>query len=227
MQQPTAVSALHYRHLELGAEMVQHEGWTLPARYTNPDDEAASVRQSVGITDFSQVGKIRLQGESIDKALLAAIPDYHATGVGAVAVSKAGYVVARLADDDYLIITEPEQIKATLKSLRQDGRAHPVNVTSVLASIRLVGPNAPAVLAGASELDLSPANFPDLSCVQTMVAEIHGIIIRRDIGNLLSYDLYFSRDYGDHLWESLMDAGERHGLTPFGLEALRDLCGEI
>ena len=226
MQQPTAVSALHYRHLELGAEMVEREGWILPARYTDPDDEAAGVRQSVGITDFSPVGKIRLQGQSIDKALLAAIPDYRATGVGSVFVAKEGHIVARLTNDDYLIITEPEQINATLTSLKQDGCTHPVNVTSVLASIRLVGPNAPAVLAGVSELDLSPACFPDLSCVQTMVAEIHGTIIRRDIGNLLSYDLHFSRDYGDHMWESLMDAGERHGLTPFGLEALRALCGE-
>ncbi len=220
MQQPTARSALHYRHLDLGAEMVEHEGWTLPARYSDPDDEAASVRQSVGITDFSPVGKIRLQGQSIDKALLAAIPDYRATSIGSAAVTNAGHVVARLANDDYLIITEPEQIKATLKSLKQDGCTHPVNVTSALASIRLIGPNSPAVLAGVSELDLSPAFFPDLSCVQTMVAEIHGTIIRRDIGNLLSYDLYFSRDYGDHMWESLIDAGERHSLTPFGIEAM-------
>ena len=211
---------MHYRHIELGAEMVEHEGWTLPARYTDPDDEAAGVRQAVGISDVSPVGKIRLQGESVQQAILEAIPDYQATSIGSAAVSKAGQVVARLADDDYLIITEPEQIKTTLKSLKQDGCVHPVNVTSVLAGVRIVGPSAPAVLAGVTELDLSPASFPDLSCSQTMVAEIHGTVIRRDIGNLLSYDLYFSRDYGDHLWESLVDAGELHGVTPFGLEAM-------
>ena len=206
--------------------MVEHEGWTLPARYTDPADEAASVRQSVGISDFSPVGKIRMQGESIDKALLAAIPDYRATGVGSVFFAKEGHIVARLADDDCLIITEPEQIKATLKSLRQDGCAHPVNVTSALASIRLVGPNSPAVLAGVSELDFAPHTFLEFTCVQTMVGEIHGTVIRKDVGGLLAYDLYFSRDYGDHMWESLMDAGELHGLTPFGLEALALLNGE-
>ena len=211
---------MHYRHLELGAEMVEREGWRLPARYTDPDDEAASVKHAVGISDFSPVGKIRLQGASVQQAILEAMPDYQATSIGSAAVYKAGQVVARLADDDYLIITEPEQIKAALKSLKQDGCVHPVNVTSVLAGVRIVGPSAPAVLAGVSELDLSPASFPDLSCAQTMVAEIHGTVIRRDIGNLLSYDLYFSRDYGDHMWESLIDAGERYGLVPFGLEAM-------
>ena len=220
MQQPTPVSALHYRHIELGAEMVEHEGWTLPARYTDPDDEAASVKKAVGISDFSPVGKIRLQGESVQRAILATIPDYLATGVGSAAVTKAGHVVARLADDDYLIITEPEQIKATLKSLSQDGCAHPVNVTSVFACVHIVGPSAPQLLAGVTDFDLAPPFFLNLSCAQTMVAEIHCTVIRRDIGNLLSYDLYFSRDYGDHMWESLVDAGELHGVTPLGFEAM-------
>ena len=226
MQQPSARSALHYRHIDLGAKMVEHEGWTLPARYSDPDDEAVGVRQGVGITDISHVGKIRLQGESAQQAILEAIPDYRATSIGTAAITEAGHVVARLADDDCLIITESGQINATLKSLRQNGCAHPVNVTSVLAGVRIVGPTAPAVFAGVSELDFAPHTFPEFTCAQSMVAEIHGTIIRRDIGNLLSYDLYFSRDYGDHMWESLIDAGEHHGLTPFGIEAMRALCGE-
>lgn len=212
---------MHYRHLELGAEMVEHKGWALPARYSKPDDEAAGVKQAVGITDISPVGNIRLQGESAEQALVASIPDYRVTSIGSVSVSEAGHDVARLADDDYLIITEPEKINAAIKSLRQDGCAHPVNITSVLAGVRIIGPNTPAVLAGVSVLDLTPAYFPDLSCAQTMVAEIHGTLIRRDIGNLLTYDVFFSRDYGDHMWESLIDAGEQHGLVPFGFEAMR------
>ncbi len=220
VQQPTAISALHYRHLELGAEMVEHEGWTLPARYTDPDDEAARVRQSVGISDFSPVGKIRIQGESIDKALLAVIPNYRATGVGSVFFAKEGHIIARLASDDCLIITDSGQVDNVLDSLKLDGCAHPVNITSVLAAVRIMGPNAPAVLADVTEFDLAPPHFADLSCAQTMVAEIHGTVIRKDVGGLPAYDVFFGRDYGDHMWESLMDAGERHGLTPFGLEAL-------
>ena len=220
VQQPIARSAMHYRHLELGAEMVQHEGWTLPARYTDPDDEAASVRQAVGVTDISAAGKIRLQGESIDQALLAAIPDYRATGIGSISFAKEGHIVARLASDDCLIITDSGQVDNVLESLRLDGCAHPVNITSVLAAVRIMGPNAPAVLADVIELDLAPPYFADLSCAQTMVAEIHGTVIRKDVGGILAYDVFFGRDYGDHMWESLIDAGERHGLTPFGLEAL-------
>ncbi|MYB48083.1 MAG: hypothetical protein F4X72_02205 [Dehalococcoidia bacterium] len=224
-QHPSAISSMHYRHLEIGAEMVEHEGWTLPARYTDAEKEATRVREGVGITDISHIGKIRLQGESVDQALGEAIPDYQATSVGSVFIS-GDTVIARLADNDCLILTGQANANHVLDSLRLDGCAHPVNVTSVLAAVRIIGPNISQVLAGVSDLDLAPLYFPNLSCAQGMVAEIHGTVIRRDIGGLPVYDLLFGRDYGDHMWESLIDAGERHGLTPFGLEAMSLLNGE-
>ena len=221
---------MHYRHLELGAAMVEHEGWTLPARYSDPEDEADRVQQAAGITDISSIGKIRLQGETIDQALREAVPCYQVTSVGSVFVTSddsGGPVVVRLADDDCLIVTEPAHTDLVLESLKLGGCVHPVNVTSVLAAVRIIGPNAPAVLAGVTDLDLAPPYFPNLSCAQAMVAEIHGTIVRKDIGGLLAYDVFFGRDYGDHMWESLIDAGERHGLKSFGLEAMSLLNGEI
>ena len=221
---------MHYRHLELGAEMVEHEGWTLPARYSEAEEEADRVRQAVGITDISPVGKIRLQGETVDQALREAVPGYQVTSVGSVFVNSddsGGPIVVRLADDDCLIVTESAHTDLVLESLKLGSCTHPVNVTSVLAAVRIIGPDAPAVLTGVTDLDLAPSYFQNLSCAQSMVAEIHGTVIRKDIGGLLVYDLLFGRDYGDHMWESLIDAGERHGLTPFGLCALRALCGEI
>ncbi len=228
IQQPAARSAMHYRHLELGAEMVEHNGWTLPARYADPEEEAARVREAVGITDISHIGKIRLQGDSVDQALREAVPDYQATPVGSVFATSddtGGPVVVRLAGDDCLVITGSASVCDVLDSLNLDGCVHPVNITSVLAAVRIIGPKAPTVLAGVTHLDLAPAYFPNLSCAQSMIAEIHGTVIRRDIGGLPVYDLLFGRDYGDHMWESLIDAGERHGLTPFGLEAM-SLLGE-
>ena len=224
---PPAISAMHYRHLELGAVMVEHEGWSLPARYSYPGDEAVRVRQAVGITDISHLGKIRLQGESAEQALRESIPGYQTTSVGSVFVTSddsGGTVVARLAADDCLIVTESAHTDHALESLKLDGCAHPVNVTSVLAAVRIVGPNAPQLLAGVTDLDLAPPYFPNLSCAQSMVAEIHGTVIRKDSGGLLSYDLFFGRDYGDHMWESVMEAGQHHGMTPFGLEAMSLLC---
>ena len=137
---------MHYRHLEIGAEMIEHDGWTLPARYSDPEDEAAQVRQAAGITDISPVGKIRLQGDSVDQALRETVPGYQVTSVGSVFVNSddsGGPVIARLANDDCLIVSEQASVDHVLDSLRIDGCVHPVNVTSVLAAVRIIGPNGP------------------------------------------------------------------------------------
>ncbi len=225
---PPARTAMHYMHLELGAEMVEREGWTLPARYSDPKEEAAGVRQAVGIADISPIGKIRLHGESIDDALRGAVPGCERTPIGSVFVNRTdlrGPTVARFADDDCLVLTESTNVDSAIDAFKLDERTHPVNMTSVLAAVRIVGPNAPAVFAAVAELDLAPHCFQDLACVQTRVADIHGAIIRKDIDGLLSYDLLFGRDYGEHVWKAINEAGERCGITPFGLEAMSLLHG--
>ncbi len=180
---------MHYRHLDLGAEMIEHGGWTLPARYSDPEDEIVRVRQAVaGLLTSALLEKFVLQGETVDQALREAVPGYQVTSVGSIFVNpddSGGPIVVRLADDDCLIVTESAHTDLVLESLKLGSCTHPVNVTSVLAAVRIIGPNAAAVLAGVTDLDLAPPYFPNLSCAQAMVAEIHGTIIRKDIGGLL------------------------------------------
>ena len=67
---------------------------------------------------------------------------------------------------------------------------------------------------------MAPDAFPDASCAQSRFAEIHGTLVRLDAAGLPGYTLLFGREYGDYMWESIMETGERYGLAPFGLEAL-------
>ena len=39
----------------------------------------------------------------------------------------------------------------------------------------------------------------------------------------VGWELHFPSEYGEHVWDSLMDAGEEFGILPFGLEAQRIL----
>lgn len=220
---PVALSAMHYQHLELGAEMVESNGWLRPARYTTAEDELTRIEDGAGLIDVSPVGKIRLQGEGIELSLTKAINDYDGILIGTAVVASIdinNVVIARLAVDDYLIITVPGQTSQVRQSLALTGCGHAVDVTAVLAGVRIVGPNAAQVMSGVTELDVDPAYFPNFTSAQAMVSEIHGTVIRRDIGSYLSYEVFCGRDYGEHLWESLLEAGEPYGLTPFGLETM-------
>ena len=91
-----------------------------------------------------------------------------------------------------------------------------MDVTSGLAGVSIVGPNAFSVLAALTELDVSDVAFPDMACAQASVAETSAALVRRD-ADLPRFDLYFGREYGEHMWTAIIDAGA----APMGSEGLR------
>ena len=96
---------------------------------------------------------------------------------------------------------------------------HLLDHTSGLAGVRLTGPESDQLLSKLTELDTSPDAFPNLSCAQTRCAEIHGTLIRTDLGPLPSYDLFFPREFGEYMWDAIFEAGEEFGVAAVGFEA--------
>ena len=219
---PVGLSPLHSRHVELGAEMELVDGWQRPVRYAASDEELAAVRSGVGVCDVSPMGKLALLGDGLDAPLSAVLPNSAPPEVGWVAPVDDETFVARLARDEALVTTaasRPLRLSETLTA-GAAGCAHVVDVTSALAAVRVAGPRAPDLLAALTELDLARDAFGDGSCAQSRFAEIHGTLARLDASGLPAYTLFFGREYGDYMWESIMEAGERYGLVPFGIEAL-------
>ncbi len=215
---PVALSPLHYRHVELGAEMELVDGWRRPVRYAPADEELAAVRSGVGVCDVSPMGKLALLGNGLDALLSAVLPDSPPPSVGRTVRIDDGTTAARLAHDEALVTT------SGVRSLRLTpgaaGCAHVVDVTSALAAVRIAGPRSPDLLAALTEMNAAPHTFGDGNCAQSRFAEIHGTLTRLDAAGLPAYTLFFGREYGDYMWESILEAGERHDLVPFGIEAL-------
>ena len=218
---PVALSPLHHRHVELGAEMQLVDGWMRPIRYASADDELFAVRSGVGICDVSPMGKLSALGE-VDALMSGVLPGRLLPAVGRSARIDDDNFVARLAHDEALVTTATGRAPLLAERVTSgaDGCAYAVDVTSALAAVRIAGPRAPELLAALTELDVRPDAFSDASCAQSSFAEIHGTLVRLDAADLPAYTLFFGREYGDYTWESIMEAGERYGLVPFGIEAL-------
>ena len=226
---PVALSSMHHSHLGLGAVMAESDGWLRPARYTEVEVELANSRQRVGMCDISPVGKLVVHGEDVDSLLEAAFHTPVSLDVGRAAryrlpheTDPRNVVLARLANDELLVLTPLSSASSVSDSLSQagDGCAHMVDITSALGGVRIVGPLAPSLLSAVTELDVSPPALPDMSCAQSKVADIHGTVLRRDMGDLTGFELYFGREFGEYIWEVLMEAGAVYGVTPFGTETL-------
>ena len=229
---PLGLSAMHHRHLELGAVVVESDGWQMPARYASVNQELERLRRAVGICDISPAGKLSLQGSELDSALNAAFPDVEAPVIGAVSRQRlsgedgqGSVLLARLASNEVLVLTDPNQAPGIVTALgeRVARCAHVVDISSALAGVRVTGPSAPRLLSSVTGLDLTPDTFPSMGCGQGRFAEIHSVVLRLDLSGLLSYELYFGREFGEYMWDALIEAGEEYSVTPFGIEAMARL----
>ena len=231
---PLKLTAMYHAHLAKGATFAERDGWQLPARYASADEEVEMVRGAGGICDISPVGKLDIQGAAALGKLVEILSLSSPLEVGWMqrcsvptpGVSNGdGITVAGLAYDEALVFTLPSGVASVANVLeeRLDGCAHLVDVTSSWAGVEIVGPLSHRVLARLAELDLDPAVFDDGRCVQCKAAEVHALVLRSDIGGMLAYQLYVTRDFGEYIWDALLHAGRGDGVGPIGMEALEQL----
>ena len=229
---PVRLTAMHHQHLALGAAMVVEYGWQRPARFLSVEEELQRLRTNVGLLDISPVGKLSIQGENAEALLRGAFPGVPPLDIGDVGqivpanLPESGNVVlARLAQDEFMALTSPNQVVSVTEVLEATsvGCAHIFDLTSALAGARITGPSAHLLLAVISEFNSSLSSFLDMSCAQTKAAEIHGVIFRLDFSGVSSYELYFGREFGEYMWEALLEAADEYGGGPVGLEAMARL----
>ena len=231
---PLKLTAMHHRHVSLGATMADYGGWQRPARYTSPEREVESARVAGGLCDVSPMGKYVVQGGDVDALLGRLLPEAGAVGINRAAVaSLAGpdasatgrAVVSRFSEDELFITCLPDQVSTLAQALKEymAEDVHMVDMTSNFAAINVAGPKSAQLLAKLTDLDISASAFPDMSCVQGQLAEVYAIVVRGDQGGLPGYYVYFGRDFGEYIWEAMLHAGHEYGIGPMGVEALERL----
>ena len=82
------------------------------------------------------------------------------------------------------------------------------------------------MLSNLTELNLNPKQFPNLSCAQTKVADLYGLVLRCDEVPQESYEVHVERSYGEYLWDAMLEAGRELNVGPTGIEALKLLISE-
>ena len=220
---------MYHAQLAMGAVMAAVEGWQLPTDYGDASQEEALLRETVGVSDISPVGKLRVVGAGAAGVVGALTPRLVGLAPGAVGEmdspsDRAGgnLLAAWLTADELLVLTPPGQAQAALDAMPNLNAicAHVVDITSGLCGVSIIGPASTRLLSRITDLNISPRALPDLSCAQARFAEVQGLLLRRDIQGIPAYQLYASREFGEYLWENIIDAALETGGGPVGTEAL-------
>ena len=108
------LTAIHDRHVALGARLIEFGGWQMPVQYGCIVEEHRAVRAAAGLFDLSHMGELWVAGPAAAGALAAAL----VTDPGRLAVGRAQYsiicaddggiiddlIVYRTADDAFLVV---------------------------------------------------------------------------------------------------------------------------
>ncbi|MBX2823205.1 MAG: aminomethyltransferase family protein, partial [Gammaproteobacteria bacterium] len=205
--------------------------------------ETREVRSHVGMMDASTLGKIDIQGEDaatfLDRIYTNA---WLKLGVGkcryGLMLNEHGMVfddgvTSRLGENHYHMTTTTGGAARVMNWLEEwlqtewpELNVFCTSVTEQWAVVAINGPQARALLANVTDIDLSNEAFPHMSCRDAEIAGIQGRIFRISFTGELSYEVNVPARYGMHLWESLHRAGSEFGLCTYGTESMHVLRAE-
>lgn len=243
---PERRTAMHHRHLELGAQMMPAGIWWRPAYYGAKSErlgaiaaEVKAVRDNVGLIDVSTLGGLDVRGPDAAEFLNRMYTfSYTKQPIGrsryVLMTDNSGVitddgVACRFHDEHFYVTATTSGVDVVYRQMlfwnaqwRLD--VDVANVTAAYAGVNIAGPKSRAVLKKiCTDIDLSPEAFPYMGVKLGNVAGIPARLMRVGFVGELGYEIHVPAGYGEALWDALLEAGKPEGIKPFGVEAQRVL----
>ncbi|WP_336646028.1 glycine cleavage system aminomethyltransferase GcvT [Microbacterium sp. USHLN186] len=228
---------LRERHEALGASFTDFGGWQMPVRYTSDLAEHRAVREAAGVFDISHMAEFTVRGTAA-----AAYLDHALAGrLSAMSTGKAKYslllaedggiiddvIVYRLADDDFLIISNAGNRDAVREALLDrvsavSGDVEVLDVSDDYGLIAVQGPNAARIVAAVDGIDDISVPWDEQKYYSWARATYNGkplLLARTGYTGEDGFELLVDAADAPALWDAVLSAGTDHGLVPAGLAA--------
>ena len=209
--------------------------WRRSTDFDHVGDETRAVRDSVGLGDISGFAKYRVTGRGaadwLDRILACKMPP-----VGRMVLAPmlkhdgkiiGDFSLARLADDDFLIIgsgiAEAYHMRWFLSHASgvDDLRIDPLGLN--LVGLTLAGPKSREVLQSCTNTDISHENMRFMAIKKMEIGMVPAIVGRVSYTGDLGYEIWVAPAYLNRLFDHLMTAGAAHNIRLFGSRALNAL----
>jgi aminomethyltransferase len=235
-------TALNAVHRQMGAKMVDFNGWEMPVEYPASIgcgiiNEHMAVRTGVGIFDVSHMGDIRLAGPQA----LAAVQHISMNDASRLAVGQAQYsallypqgtfvddvIVHRLGDDEYLLVINAGTREKDFNWVRDNTRTFDCaveNLSDDFTQIAIQGPKGVDVLQKLTDADLRAVKFYWVT--RGTVCGLKNILIARTGYTAEDgFEIYVPADEttSARVWNEVLGAGKGVGIVPCGLGARNTL----
>ena len=233
-------TALNSVHRQMGAKMVEFNGWDMPVEYPSSGGiiaEHNAVRNSVGIFDVSHMGDIRLVGpEALFAVQHITMNDAVRLAIGQAQYSAMLYpngtfvddvIVHRLVEHDYLLVINAGTREKDYNWVRDNTRSFDCfveNLSDEYTQIAIQGPNGVRVLQKLTDADLSSVKFYWVT--RGTVCGLENILIARTGYTAEDgFEIYVPSDESTSamVWHKVLAAGKEFGIVACGLGARNTL----
>ena len=235
-------TALNAVHRQMGAKMVEFNGWDMPVEYPASIGcgivaEHMAVRTGVGIFDVSHMGDIRLAG----REALAAVQHISMNDASRLAIGQAQYsallypqgtfvddvIVHRLGEDEYLLVINAGTREKDFSWVRDNTRQFDCaveNLSDDFTQIAIQGPKAVDLLQKLTDADLSAVKFYWVT--RGRLCGLDDILMGRTGYTAEDgFEIYIPADEetSARVWNEILVAGKEFGVVPCGLGARNTL----
>jgi aminomethyltransferase len=235
-------TALNAVHRQMGARMVDFNGWDMPVEYPASIgcgiiNEHMAVRTGVGIFDVSHMGDIRLAGSQA----LAAVQHISMNDASRLAIGQAQYsallypqgtfvddvIVHRLGEDEYLLVINAGTREKDFNWVRDNTRQFDCavgNLSDDFTQIAIQGPRGVDTLRKLTDADLNAVKFYWVT--RGSVCGLRNILIARTGYTAEDgFEIYIPADErtSARVWNEILQAGKEFGVLPCGLGARNTL----
>jgi aminomethyltransferase len=233
-------TALNAVHRQMGAKMVEFNGWDMPVEYPASGgiiSEHNAVRTGVGIFDVSHMGDIRLQG----REALAAVQHISMNDASKLAIGQAQYsallypqgtfvddvIVHRLGEDEYLLVINAGTREKDFNWVRDNTRQFDCKVENLsddFTQIAIQGPKGVDLLQKLTDADLSAVKFYWVT--RGTVCGLKNILIARTGYTAEDgFEIYVPADESTSsmVWKRVLEAGKEFSVVACGLGARNTL----
>jgi len=196
------------------------------------EEECRAVTEAAGILDLPGFSRFRVKGEGatawLSSLITGKVPKPGRIGLAYFSDDKGRIVtemsVMMLDEDFFFLITAAtaqwHDFEWLTKHLPDNAAFTIDDVTDGFSCQILSGPNSRAILAEVSDADLSKGWLTHQSC---QIAGRWCQLVRVSFAGELGWEIHTKIEDTAAIFDAVWAAGQKHGLKPFGMEALDSL----
>ena len=233
-------TAFHPRTSELTRSFVEYRGYWLPHCFNNEGAVAEywACREQAAVMDLSPLRKWEILGPDAETLVQSVITrDARRLAVGqvtytAVCNETGGMIddatVFRLGQDNFRFVGGDEYDGVWLKE-QAESRELRVWIkpsTDQLHNVAVQGPASREILRELTWTPPAQTSLEELKWFRFTVGRVRTfdgipiVVSRTGYTGELGYEVWCHPGDGPAVWDAIWEAGQKHGLTPLGLEAL-------